>query len=73
VTGDGAGAHIALWPKRRLDEALLLTRAAERGVRIYGMSRYFLTQPSQPGFLLGYSRMKEEEIRQGIRRLSDVL
>jgi GntR family transcriptional regulator/MocR family aminotransferase len=73
VTGDGAGAHVALWPKRRLDEALLLARAAERGVRIYGMSRYFLTRPSQPGFLLGYSRMKEAEIRQGIRRLSDVL
>jgi GntR family transcriptional regulator / MocR family aminotransferase len=29
VTGDGAGAHVALWPKRRLDEALLLARAAE--------------------------------------------
>lgn len=73
MTGDGAGAHIALWPKRRLDEAQLLARAAERGVRIYAMSRYFLTRPSQPGFLLGYSRMKEAEIRQGIRRLADVL
>ena len=73
VTGDGAGAHVALWPKRRLDESLLLARAAERGVRIYGMSHYFLTKPSQAGFLLGYSRMKEAEIRQGIRRLSDVL
>jgi GntR family transcriptional regulator/MocR family aminotransferase len=73
VTGDGAGAHVALWPRYRAPELSLIERAAARGVGIYGMSRYFLTKPPRAGFLLGYSRMKEAEIREGMRRLSEVL
>jgi GntR family transcriptional regulator / MocR family aminotransferase len=73
VTGDGAGAHVALWPKKRQSESSLIARAAERGVGIYGMSQYFLGKPRRTGFLLGYSRMNEEEIREGVRRLSQIL
>ncbi len=73
VTGDGAGAHIALWPGRQVAEAALIAAAGEREVGIYGMSRYFLTKAPRTGILLGYSRMKEAEIREGIRRLSEVL
>ena len=72
VTGDGAGAHIAIWTKRRISEQSLIRRAAEHEVGIYGMSRYFLTQPSRTAFLLGYARMREREIREGIRRLGEV-
>ena len=71
VTGDGAGAHVALWPRRRIDEDTVTGDAASRGVRIYGMSRYFQRRPSRPGFILGYSRMTEREIREGIRRLGE--
>lgn len=73
LTGDGAGAHVAFYPKGRVSESSLIARAAERGVGIYGMSRYFLTKPSPSGFLLGYSRMTETEIREGIRRLGEIL
>ncbi|HSQ32387.1 MAG TPA: PLP-dependent aminotransferase family protein, partial [Gemmatimonadaceae bacterium] len=73
VTGDGAGAHVALWPQRRIDEDALIVDAASRGVRVYGMSRYFQRRPSRPGFILGYSRTTEREIREGIRRLGESL
>ena len=73
VTGDGAGAHVALWPRRRISEDAVIVDAASRGVRIYGMSRYFQRRPSRPGFILGYSRTTEREIREGIRRLSESL
>jgi GntR family transcriptional regulator/MocR family aminotransferase len=73
VTGDGAGAHIVLWPKRRISEEGIIAQAASRGVGIYGIARYFLTRPSRTGFMLGYSRMKEEAIREGIRRLGEIL
>ncbi len=73
VTGDGAGAHVALWPRRRVNEDALIADAAARGVRIYGMSRYFQRRPSRPGFILGYSRTTEREIREGIRRLGESL
>jgi len=73
VTGDGAGAHIILWPKRRVSEESVIARAASRGVGIYGVARYFLTRPPRAGFMLGYSRMKEDDIREGIRRLAEVI
>jgi GntR family transcriptional regulator / MocR family aminotransferase len=72
VTGDGSGAHIVLWPKKRIPEDVMVAEAASRGVGISGISRYFLKQPSPPGIMLGYCRMKEDEIREGIRRLAGI-
>lgn len=73
VTGAGAGSHIVLWLKRGAREETVITQAAERGVGIYGVSRYFVKTAPRSGVLLGYSRMREAEIREGIRRLRGVL
>ena len=73
VTGDGAGAHVVLWPKHRISEDSVTASAAAHGVRVYGISGYFLRKSSRTGILLGYSRMKETAIREGIRRLGKVL
>ena len=72
LTGDGAGAHIVLWPRKSVSEEAAVARAASRGVGIYGISGNFLSQPSRPGFMLGYSRMREGTIREGIRRLAEI-
>jgi len=72
VTGDGAGAHVVLWPLGRVSEVALVARAAAMNVGIYGISRYYLKQPPRTGIMLGYWRLNEEEIREGIRRLADV-
>jgi hypothetical protein len=71
VTGDASGTHIALWPKKSASEEALVAHAASRGVGISGISHCFITRPSRPGIILGYSRMNEREIREGIRRLSE--
>ena len=73
VTGYGSGAHIVLWPSARIAENTVIERAAARGVGIYGIAPYFLTPTSRRGLMLGYSRMKEADIREGVRRLSEVL
>ncbi len=73
VTGAAAGAHLVLWPMRRVDEGALLAAAAARGVGVYLMSPYYLKRPLRTGILLGYSRMTESAIQEGIRRLSKVL
>jgi GntR family transcriptional regulator / MocR family aminotransferase len=73
VTGDGAGTHVVLWPTQRIAENTVIEQAASRGVGIYGISRYYLGRASRSGFMLGYSRMNEEKIREGIRRLSEIL
>jgi GntR family transcriptional regulator/MocR family aminotransferase len=73
VTGFGAGAHVVLWPLARVSEASVIARAASLGVAVYGVSPYFLTPPKPTGLMLGYSRMKEADIREGVRRLSEIL
>jgi GntR family transcriptional regulator/MocR family aminotransferase len=73
VTGFGAGAHVVLWPSSRISENAAIAAAASLGVGIYGLSPYFLMRPSAKGLMLGYSRMKEADICEGVRRLSEVL
>jgi GntR family transcriptional regulator/MocR family aminotransferase len=72
VTGDGSGAHVVLWPKRRISEESIISKAAAHGVRVYGISAYCLAKPRRTGIMLGYSRMGEAQIREGVRRLGEV-
>ena len=71
VTGDRSGTHIVLWPRGRASEETLIARAAAAGVGVYGISRYAMRRHA-PGLMLGYSRMTEGDIREGIRRLARV-
>ena len=73
VTGDGAGAHIVLWPHGRVSEQSIINNAASRGVGVYSISPYYLRKPPRAGILLGYSRLREGQIREGIRRLAEVI
>jgi GntR family transcriptional regulator/MocR family aminotransferase len=73
VTGAASGAHVVLWPTRRIAEEALLAAAASRGVGVYAISPYYLKRPVRTGVLLGYSRMTEGNIQEGIRRLGKVL
>jgi GntR family transcriptional regulator/MocR family aminotransferase len=73
VSGSRSGTHIVLWPHIKVSEAATIARAAAAGVGIYGIAGYYLKQPSQPGFLLGYANLTVTQIREGIRRLGEVL
>ncbi|MBV9339377.1 MAG: PLP-dependent aminotransferase family protein [Acidobacteria bacterium] len=73
ISGAGAGAHIVVWPGRGISEKQVVRRALTLGILIYGVGPYYVRKPLRPGLLLGYSRLNETEIREGIRRLSEVL
>jgi GntR family transcriptional regulator/MocR family aminotransferase len=73
LTGDGAGAHVALWPRRRVSEESIVARAKLQGVGVYGLATYHLQRPPRPGFMLGYSRLTDGQIREGICRLAQIL
>jgi GntR family transcriptional regulator / MocR family aminotransferase len=73
LTGEGAGAQVVLWPRKRVAEEAVVAAAAKKGVGIYGIAHCFLRKGSRPGFLLGYARLTEREIREGIRLLGEVL
>jgi GntR family transcriptional regulator/MocR family aminotransferase len=62
-----------MWPHAKVSEAEIIARAAEIGLAIYGIAGYYLRQPSKPGFLLGYASLTVTQIREGIRRLGEVL
>jgi GntR family transcriptional regulator/MocR family aminotransferase len=73
LTGEGAGAQVVLWPRKKVVEEAVVAAAAQKGVGIYGMAHCWLRRPARPGFILGYSRLGEEEIRDGIRLLGQIL
>jgi len=72
VTGQGAGAHIVLWPDRRANEAGVIARAQQRGVGIYGISGHYVRKPRRPGLILGFARLSPAEIRDGVARLRGI-
>jgi DNA-binding transcriptional MocR family regulator len=62
-----------VWPKKRISEETAIADVASRGVGVCGVGRYFLRRPSRSGILLGYPRLREAEIREGVRRLAEIL
>ncbi len=73
VTGEGAGAQVVLWPRKKVTEADVVAAATHKGVGIYGIAHCWLKQPARAGFILGYARLSEREIREGIRLLGEIL
>jgi GntR family transcriptional regulator/MocR family aminotransferase len=73
ITGQGAGAHIVLWPDRHLNESGLIASAEQRGVGIYGISGHYVARRRRPGIILGFARLSPAEIREGISRLRGIL
>ncbi|HEX6770929.1 MAG TPA: PLP-dependent aminotransferase family protein [Acidobacteriaceae bacterium] len=78
ISGSRAGSHISLWPCAKISAPKVsaeetIARAAAAGVHIYGIGSYYLRQPPPVGFLLGYAGLTVPQIREGIRRLADVL
>lgn len=73
VTGaEYAGLHILLSHYGGMRERELVERAALAGVKVYGLSRYFIypehhRYPSTVA--LGYASLSEKEIREGVQRL----
>jgi GntR family transcriptional regulator/MocR family aminotransferase len=70
VTGEGAGAHVVLWLDHDVSEEAVIAAAAARGVRVGGVSHFFIERAPQPGILLRYSRLRESAIREGIEQLA---
>jgi GntR family transcriptional regulator / MocR family aminotransferase len=73
VTGDSGGAHVVLWLQPPATEIKFIQAASVREVGIYGTAPYFFAGATRPGILLGYSRLREREIREGLRRLGQAL
>ena len=72
IRGEHAGLHILLTSRSGVPEKALIRKAAEAGVRVYGLNSYFIHpehnhRPST--VVLGYASLSEEQIVDGIHLL----
>lgn len=68
IGGENAGLHVLLTSRRGRTETWLAEQAAERGVKVYGLSSSFIhkhhnNRPST--ILLGYANLSEDQIKKG--------
>lgn len=74
IAGEHAGTHILLTHRGGMGEGELEERAARAGVKVYGLSRYFI-RPEHDRYLstvlLGYANLTEEKILEGCVRLKE--
>lgn len=69
VSGENAGVHLLLHFKNGMSEKELIRRAADEGVKVYGLSGYYIEEereapPEEAVILLGYANMSEEKIKE---------
>lgn len=70
--GEYAGLHVLLTHLKGMTEKQLVEKAAEAGVKVYGMSDYFIDtkeNKSSSTVLLGYANLSEKDIDRGCRLL----
>ena len=72
ITGEFAGLHVLLKDKKKETEQSLLEKAAEKGVRVYGLSGFYMEESQAKEtstIVLGYAGLTEEKIRRGVELL----
>jgi GntR family transcriptional regulator/MocR family aminotransferase len=63
------GLHSVAWLPRGTNDAALSSRAADAGMDLPPLSRYYLERPAGPGLLITYAGEAPERIGEGMRRL----
>ncbi|MCM1091609.1 MAG: PLP-dependent aminotransferase family protein [Butyrivibrio sp.] len=72
VSGEHGGLHLLLTARSDVTEVSLIRRAAEKRVRVYGMSDSCVEPlEGRATVLLGFGAMEENAIRQGVGKLKE--
>ena len=72
ISGEHAGLHLLLKTKQDTAERMLVHTAAEKGVKVYGLSGSMVAQNFEKAtILLGYGGLKEQQIVEGVNLLKD--
>lgn len=72
IRGEYAGLHVLLTDRKARTEEELIKRAEASGVKVYGMSGYFIHEEHNtypPTVVLGFASLTEEEIKRGLELL----
>lgn len=75
ISGEHAGVHLLLHFSDGRSEKELIDKAAQKGVKVYGLSQYYVdgksNQEGESVILLGYANMNDEKIRDAIQLLDE--
>jgi GntR family transcriptional regulator/MocR family aminotransferase len=71
--GDTAGIHVVLELPDDYPAARLIDAAAERGVAVYSLDRYFAGRPTMNGLILGYGTATLPQVRRAAAELAQLL
>lgn len=70
VGGSDAGLFITLIPEIDEKEEILIDKAKNKGIHLYGISEFSLrNEKGRPQLLLGFAALKKEEIRSAVETL----
>ncbi len=80
ISGENAGVHLLLHFRDGRSEEELIRKAAEKGVKVYGLSEYYVegadtgargggNRSKETVILLGYANMNEEKIKEAVSLL----
>lgn len=72
LSGENAGLHLLLTSKAGISDRELVRKAAEEGVRVYGLSESMMEEAHSATVLLGFGGLSGEEIRTGVEILKKV-
>jgi len=73
ILGENAGLHLMVRFHTDLSDQEVVDKAAEKGVKLVSAQRYYLKDMGKCEFVIGYSNLSEEEITEGVFRLSQIL
>ena len=73
VVGSEAGMHLAALLPRGVDDSVIASRAAERGISAMPLSSCYLHRAKRKGLILGYGATNEHQIKQAIRALKTIM
>lgn len=72
ISGEYAGVHLLLTFPAGVSEEVLIRKAAQAGVKVYGMSDYCIGEKSENAtILLGYANLSENEIKEAVQILQE--
>ncbi len=73
ISGERAGVHLLLHVFNGMTEEELVNRAKTKGVKVYGLSEYYVEPyvDSAATILLGYANMSEDKIVEAVKLLAD--
>lgn len=71
ISGENAGVHMLLHFNGGVTEEELIRKAEGRGVRVYGLSQYYIDPPDgiKPTIILGYANISEDKMKEAVKLL----